>query len=313
MADFYAILGISHAAESDEIAKAYRRAALTFNPDCNPDATNVVELRRRFTLVSQAYVVLSNPKTRAIYDAYAESGVRHGGTFSHNEGLDIDAIDPDTTFRQFFGVDNPFQIIGDATGLHSTQHHFYSEVAGSAATLPPAEPVMTSVVVSLEEAFGGTTTTASWTASNTTVRGDSEAVTASCDVTVPKGIQHGATIKIPGVGHKKEGHSQGPVHVRVEIAQHDRFTRDGDNLIVVVPITIADALTGCNVEVSTIDGRVLNVLIDEIVHPQFALTIAGQGMTRQAGGRGDLIVRCSTQFPEYLSAEQKREVRRILS
>ena len=135
MADYYAILGISHAAEVDEVAKAYRRAALTYNPLCNPDSEDEAELTRRFKLVSQAYVVLSSAKTRAVYDAYAENGVRHGGTFEVNSGLAIDQIDPDEVFRRFFGVDNPFQVIGDVSGLHSTQHHFYSEAAAEKA--PP--------------------------------------------------------------------------------------------------------------------------------------------------------------------------------
>jgi DnaJ-class molecular chaperone len=297
MADYYAILGISHASQSDEIAKAYRRAALTYNPECNPAADNPAELKRRFKLVSQAYVVLSDVKTRAIYDAYAESGVRHGGTFEGgNSGLDIDAVDPDVVFRRFFGVDNPFQVIGDTSGLHGTQHHFYSEAAAAKPAQPLAR-IPVPITVTLEDVFQGALKTAKWERNGSWY---------TMDVQVPRGVRHGSRIPFT--------HTQGgDIEVVIEVEKHERYARDGNNLIIVVPITLADALVGTTVKVPLIDSREVDVLLDEIAHPAFELPLYGEGLPDpQTGKRGDLIVRCSTAFPKYLSAEQKRELRRIL-
>lgn len=294
MADYYAILGISHAAESDEIAKAYRRAALTYNPECNPNSEDPPELARRFKLVSQAYTVLANPKTRAVYDAYAESGVRHGGAFDPQGAVAVDEIDPAEVFRRFFGVDNPFQIIGDVSGLHSNQHHFYSEAAAAQAAAP-AKAIPVTVEVALEDVFTGKTKSVSF---------EADGSKHEAQVQLPRGVVDGSVVVLETAGHT--------LQVTVAVSAHERFTRQGNDLTVTVPIKLVEALTGTTVKVQLIDDRVMDVLLDEIVHPDFSLSLGGEGLPDVATGRrGDLIVKCSTQFPKYLSAEQRQELRRI--
>lgn len=124
MADYYEILGISHQAENDEIAKAFRRYAMAYNPLCHQQSTDLEVLRHKFKRVAQAYTILSDPKIRAIYDLFGEDGVRHGGTGQQGipGGLDIDAIDPQIVFKRFFGVDNPFQIVGNVDVVQNNQH-----------------------------------------------------------------------------------------------------------------------------------------------------------------------------------------------
>ena len=296
MTDYYAILGISHAAHDDEIAKAYRRAALTYNPECNQDAKDVTELARRFKLVSQAYVVLSDTKTRAIYDSYGDAGVRQGNIGSDN-GLAVDQIDPNVVFRRFFGVDNPFQIIGTASGLHGTQHHFFS---ASAAAVPSPKAMAASAVVevTLEEVFSGCRKTATWNIDQSSV---------SVDIEVPRGVESGSRLQVT--------HSSGSAaNVTIVVVPHPKLIREGDDLSITVPIKLVEALSGTTVKVTLIDGRDLHVRLDEIVHPGFSRRIDGEGLpNRSTGKRGDLIVRCDTEFPKYLTAEQRRELRRVLA
>jgi DnaJ-class molecular chaperone len=317
MTDYYAVLGLSRSAEGDAIAKAYRRQALTYNPQCNLEHSDPKELARLFKLVSQSYVVLSDPKLRAIYDAYGEDGVRHGGTgdVGVKGGLAVQDVDPNAVFRQFFGVDSPFQVLGDINGVRSNQHQFFSEDAAINKHPPKTEPVEVSLEVTLEDIFSGSTRKITWEYSSENAKGDITRHAAEFEFTVPRGIRAGSVITLKGKGNVRDGRTQGDVLVKILEAPHKSFTRFGDDLGVVVPITLTDALAGTHCKVETIERRILPVQIDEIVHPNFRRVISGEGLPRTSNPneRGDLIITCATTFPSYLTAEQKSELKRILS
>lgn len=311
------MLGLGHDAQVSDIASAYRRSALASNPESNKDHPDPIALQKTFKLVSQAYTVLADPQTRGIYDLYGEDGVRHGGTGTVGVpgGVDVDAIDPDVVFRRFFGVDNPFQVLDEISGVQNNQHHFFSVTAAKDMNPPKTAPVNVELQVLIEDVFHGSSRRVNWTITDSTARGEVTATSpGTFEVTVPKGIQAGNQIILRGKGNRQDGFSQGDVIVTVLIAPHDRFTRSGDDLVVVVPITLVDALCGTNVVVKTIEGRDLPLQIDEIVHPNFKRIIPSEGLPvyQQPGKRGNLVVTCTTEFPRYLSAEQKSEVRRIL-
>lgn len=317
MSDYYTVLGISHQAEADAVAKAYRRSALTYNPECNVNHPDPRSLARQFKIVSQAYVVLSDPKMRSIYDQYGEDGVRHGGTGSVGVpgGLNIDDINPDVVFRRFFGVDNPFQVIGDISGVNNNQHTFYSNSAAIDPNPPQAEAVLTTLDITLEDVYLGSSRLAQWINKQINSTGAYTESPAEFEITVPKGIRSGDTVTLKKKGNSQEGRTQGDVIVTFKVLPHDRYRREGDDLVVVAPITLAEALCGVTVSVKTIEDREIPILIDEIVHPKFRRTVPGEGLPvygKPPGTRGDLVVECSTQFPTYLTAEQKSELRRIL-
>ena len=451
MTDYYAILEISRAAQADDIAKAYRRAALTYNPSINHTAADgsgaqsqtddyqqlpdiqqqqqqqrnqhtsmvrkalsmqhsaadrargngvgtvnmttstltAAEKQRRFKLVSQAYTVLSQPKLRAVYDAYGEDGVRHGGTGSIGipGGLAIDDIDPEKTFRTFFGVDSPFQVLGNrnilsaekgqVSGLTNTQHHFFSESAAVDKSPPPAPPVETELWVTLEDIDCGALRCLQWTnkhiINNTSAlrnssqkmgalvsegstgsaqhRGQYGEVSersataaqvfnatatvvarespAAFELPIPVGVPDGSVLTLKGLGNTQEGCVQGDVLVKIRTKPHERFRRGScssgtciscariHDLHITVPISLTDALCGVTVSVKTIDHRELDVLIDQVVHPSFKKVLIGEGMhtgnPADADQRGDLVIECTVNFPQYLTAAQKEEIRRVLN
>ncbi|EAN87418.1 putative DnaJ [Trypanosoma cruzi] len=316
MSNLYDVLGIHHEAEDDAIAKAYRRQSMAFNPQCNPNHPDPKALEKQFKHVSQAYVVLSNPKARGIYDMYGEEGVRHGGTGNQwvPGGIDLDAIDPYEVFRCFFGVDNPFQVIGEISGLRNNQHNFFSTSAVIPKTLVKVPPIEVSLSVSLEDVFYGAMRRATWQSHH--VRQGQEIITEeSFDLRVPKGAHAGDRFVVDGKGNWKEGFARGDVVVVLELLPHDRFRREEDDLVVVMPITLCEALCGVTLTVKTMEGVDITVLIDEIVHPKYRRRVAGQGLPRNedlSNPRGDLIVECDTKFPGFLTLEQKSELRRIL-
>lgn len=329
MTDYYAVLGISRLAERDEVARAYRRSALTLNPEC-PPATEIsasaisatesearkAELYRRFRLVGQAYFVLSDERLRGIYDSYGEDGVRHGGTAQvAGGGVDIDAIDPDVVFRKFFGVDDPFHVTVEAKGISGQAHAFFSDDAVKIKNPPPADELVVELPISLEEAFAGGSMAVHYESVHWDIKGKPAGSTSkSMDFAVPLGVEDGASFVFKGVGHTGDQRSPGPLRVVVRIAPHPVYRREGLDLVVTASISLCQALTGVSIVVPTIDKRELTVSIDEVACHQYRCRLKGEGLPAANGAkRGDLVVECLPVFPAYLSAEQKRELKRVLN
>ena len=317
MADFYSILSLSHTAEGDAIAMAYRRSALALNPDCNANHPDPTSLYRKFKQVSQAYVVLADPVTRSIYDQFGEDGVRHGGTGAVGVpgGVNIDGIDPHVVFRRFFGVDNPFQVLGNVNGVQNNQHTFFSESAAIDKKPPKTDSVHASVLVTLEDVLHGSLRKVQWVNSHTSSRGEVTKSDANAEFTVPKGIRCGDSVTLKSQGNTADGRSKGDVVFTFQLASHERYRREGNNLVTVARIRLTEALCGTTVVIRTMDGRDVPVQIDEVVHPKFLRSIPGEGLPvfgDTTGKRGDLLVECTVDFPKYLTADQKAEIRRIL-
>ncbi|KPA84759.1 putative mitochondrial heat shock protein-like protein [Leptomonas pyrrhocoris] len=321
MIDYYQFLGLNKRSGDDEVAKAYRRYALAYNPLCHPENPDQQGLQRSFKTAAQAYTVLSNPKVRSIYDIYGEEGVRHGGTGQQGVpgGVDLDNIDPNTVFKRFFGVDNPFQVMSSLDGVKENQHDFFSTAAGMPPPPPKCPPIEVRLPISLEDVFYGATRRAVWTCTQVGTAALGAAYTATTDaheVRVEKGAKTGDRFVVPSRGNSAPGFARGDVIVVVEVVPHPRFRREGDDLVTTAAISLRDALCGTTITLRTMEGRELSILIDEIVHPAYRSRIAGEGLPAAAGSgeatRGDLVIEFNTTFPSFLTAEQKTELRRIL-
>ncbi|KAG5495503.1 hypothetical protein GH5_03165 [Leishmania sp. Ghana 2012 LV757] len=320
MIDYYQFLGLNRQSGDDDVAKAYRRYALAYNPQCHPAVTDQEALQRNFMTAAQAYTVLSDPKKRAIYDIYGEEGVRHGGTGQQGVpgGIDLDCIDPNAVFTRFFGVDNPFQVIGNIDGVKGNQHDFFSAISGMPPEPPKCPVIEVLLPVTLEDVFYGATRRATWNATHVdALEPDAAATTTveSYEVRVEKGAKTGDHFTVEGLGNTQPGCARGDVVVVVSVVEHARFRREGDDLVTKADISLRDALCGTTVTVCTMEGRELSILIDEIVDPTYRTRIAGEGLPSRGGGdaaRGDLVIEFATKFPSFLTAEQKAEIGRIL-
>lgn len=321
MNDYYQFLGLRKQSADEDIAKAYRRYALAYNPQCHPEHPDQNSLQNNFKTAAQAYTVLSDPRIRAIYDLYGEEGVRHGGTGTQGVpgGVDLDGIDPNAVFKRFFGVDNPFQVMGNIDAVQNTQHEFFSKVAVLPGTPPKCSPIEVALPVTLEDVFYGATRRAVWQASHSGTPALGVAVTTtpeSFEVRVEKGARKGDRFVVEGRGNTAPGFSRGDVVVVIDLLPHPRFRREGNDLVTVANLSLTDALCGTTVTVRTMEGREQSILIDEIVHPTYRTHIAGEGLPQYGDAsapRGDLVIEFSTSFPNFLTAEQKTEIRRILT
>ncbi|NP_001017606.1 dnaJ homolog subfamily B member 13 [Danio rerio] len=312
--DYYAILEINRNAIDADIKKAYRRLALKHHPRSNSHA----RAAERFNLLAEAFDVLSDPRKKATYDKFGEEGLKGGipselgvnGAWSSGYVYHGNA---DETFRQFFGGDNPFAdfFTGDGNEVNAA----FESLRGRKEKLQDP-PIERDLHLALEDLYYGCTKKIKISRRVMNEDGHTSSIRDKIlTFTVKAGWNEGTRITFP-----KEG-DQGPNNIPADIVfvirqkNHPRFVRQNDDLFYTEHISLEKALTGFSVEVETLDGRLLNIPINDIVHPQYTKVVSGEGMplSNSPSKRGDLIIRFITHFPEKLSAEKKKLLRGALS
>ncbi|KAF4108360.1 dnaJ homolog subfamily B member 13 [Onychostoma macrolepis] len=312
--DYYAVLEIKRNATDADIKKAYRRLALKHHPRSSSHA----RAPERFTLLAEAFDVLSDPRKKATYDKFGEEGLKGGipselGVNGAWSSVYVYHGNADETFRQFFGGDNPFADFFTSDG--SEDNTALKSLRGQKEKLQDP-PIERDLHLALEDLYYGCTKKIKISRRVMNEDGHTSSIRDKIlTFTVKAGWNEGTRITFP-----KEG-DQGPNNIPADIVFVIRqkpqpcFVRQNDDLYYTAHISLEKALTGFSVEVETLDGRLLNIPINDIVHPQYTKTVTGEGMplAHNPSNRGDLIIRFITQFPEKLSPEKKQLLKQALS
>lgn len=318
--DFYETLGVDKSASDKDIRSAYRRLARRYHPDVNPTDKSA---EQRFKEITNAYEVLSDPENRRKYDKYGdqwehadqiEEMQRQQGGRAYTTG--------DGTRVRFEQASD----IGDMGDLGSIFGDLFGrERSGPRRRAPrKGQDVDTPVDVTLEEAFHGTTRTLQLQAAETcpTCSGAGQVGNALCsechgegqryrprrlEVKVPAGVRTGSRVRIAGEGRRGiAGGKNGDLYLVVTVRPHPRFERNGDALYVDVDVPLLDAVLGGEVEVPTIDGKVV-LTIRELTQNGTQVRLAGKGMPvlGSPGRRGDLFARVRVQVPGHITPEER--------
>lgn len=278
--DYYEVLGLSRDADADDIKKAYRRLAREHHPDVNkaPDA------QQTFSEIQEAYAVLSDQAKRAQYDRFGRTGVGAGArTGGHHVEMDME--DLGSVFDAFFG---------GGGGQGEPFGGFRSR--GSTRAAQPRE-VERDFEIDFETAARG---------GKRSISIGQDGQTRSIDVTVPKGVKDGAKLRV------RKAFGDADLILRVRIARHPLYKRDGLDLILDLPLTIAEAALGAKVPVPTLEGPV-DLTIPPGAKGGSRLRLKGRGITDAKGAVGDLyaVVRIVTPSPDDLTDEDTSALRRI--
>ena len=279
MADPYSILGVSKGADDKAIKVAYRKLAKELHPDKNKDNPKASE---RFSEVTQAYDLLSDPKKRGQYDrgeidengqprfsgnpfggGYSQGGPA-GGNFGGG-GIDLGDI-----FDGLFG--------GGGGGRPG---------GGPGPRPQQAPPKGANIAYAHLVSF----TDAATLAPQRIMLGDGKTV----EFKLPAGIVAGQQIRIPGKGQPGPG-GYGDAMVTLKIGKHPHLVRDGDNIRIDLPISLQEAVAGGKVKVPTVDGAVL-LIVPPRTNSGAVLRIKGRGFTAKAGVRGDQLVTLMIHLP----------------
>ena len=272
MTDHYQTLGINNNASPDDIKKAYRKLASQHHPDKGGDT-------KKFQDIQTAYATLSDPEKRHQYDNPQPQF--HGDPFGgfHGGGMPPGFED---IFGQMFGNGgNPF--FGQGFRQQPQRNRILN----------------IQTAISLEEAFHGKDLLA-----NLQLPSGRQQV---LEIKIPAGISDGTTLRLAGMGDDSvPGAPRGDIHLTVNVNPHDKFARQGDDLLCKVDITCIDAMLGKTINVTTIDGRTLEVTVNPGTQHGQILAAAGYGMPKVSDNRfkGRMLISVDISIPK-LTEEQK--------
>lgn len=289
--DYYKVLGVAPEATPEEIKKAYRRLARKFHPDVSKEPN----AEARFKEIGEANEVLKDPDKRAEYDQLR----RYGG-----DGAEFRP--PPGWQRRPPGGAGDFE---GAQGFSEFFESMFGRGGGSRRSGPTGpgsfrqrgEDIHYRLAVSLEDVAGGASRTVSIPVPEADARGVLRETTKTLKVSIPQGIADGGKIRLKGQGQTGSG-GVGDLYLHLEYETHPRFTVDGRDLRLILPVAPWEAMLGARIEVPTLDGQV-------------TLTVparAGDGQRLRLRGRGlpgtppgDLYVELGVVLPRADSDEQR--------
>ncbi|GLU06362.1 hypothetical protein SLE2022_234020 [Rubroshorea leprosula] len=334
--DYYKILKVDRKATDDDLKKAYRKLAMKWHPDKNPN--NKKEAEAKFKQISEAYEVLSDPQKRAVYDQYGEEGLKGqvpppgagGETYFSSEDIPgsfkFNPRNANDIFAEFFGFgggggggmsgsrfsssffgDDVFGSFGDGMGGGggASMHH------GGPRKAPPIENTLR---CSLEELHKGTTKKMKISREIVDISGKTMQVEEILTIDVKPGWKKGTKITFPEKGNEHPNVIPADLVFIIDEKSHNVYTRDGNDLIVTQRISLAEALTGYTVHLTTLDGRNLTIPVNSIIHPNYEEVVPSEGMPIQKdpSKRGNLRIKFNIKFPTRLTTEQKAGIKKLL-
>ena len=320
--DFYEVLGVDKTADKKAITKAYRKLARKWHPDQNPGDKAA---EAKFKEIGEAYAVLSNDEDRKRYDAIramAGGGARFsagsGGTggfedlfgaFGGAGGFGgFGGGGPNVRFQTsgMPGGGAGFEDIlsglfgggGGGAGARFGGDPYGSSFGGghaprSAPTPEKGGTVRAKLSISFRQALNGATLTIKVGGSPIKVR-------------IPAGIKDGQKVRVKG--HGKPGTHGGPtgdLEVAVTVKPHPVFSREGDDLVVSLPVTVSEAILGAVVDVPMIDGNTATVKVPAGSSSGSEIRVRGGGV-KTSKATGDLIARVAIQVPDKPSRDLKK-------
>ena len=341
--DYYVVLGIERTATTTEIKKAYRKIAVKYHPDRNPDDEDAVA---KFKEASEAYEVLSNPDKKSRYDRFGHAGLgagAGGGGAGFNDVQDIfDAFGD--LFGGFGGRRSrssgpargdhlqttlELDLLNAAQGCSRTitlKRKKHCDTCDGTGAKPGSGPVTCEYcdgrgqVVQSQGFFRVQTACPNCGGRGQVVKEKCQSCwgsgfedeTVDLEVTVPAGVDNGMQLCLRGEGNPgRGGGPRGDLYVQIVVKDHPLFQREGIHLICRVPITFSQAALGTDIDIPILGGTE-KTTIPAGTQPHDVIRLAGKGIRDPQTGRiGDLHAEIHVEVPKKLNEEQERLLREL--
>lgn len=340
--DYYELLGVGRDADESTLKKAFRKKAMEFHPDRNPDNP---EAEKKFKEFGEAYDVLKDPEKRAAYDRYGHAAFE-GGMGGGSRGGGAGGFDFSDVFEEFFGdfMGGGGRRGGRRGAARGSDMRFNMEISLEEAYNGKTDTINVPSTVACEPcggsgaAEGSTPETCSGCGGAGKVRanqgffmvertcprcqGAGQIITNPCkscrgagkvqknktlQVKIPKGVEEGTRIRLSGEGEAGDrGAPAGDLYIFLSIKPHQLFKRDGDMLYCQVPIPMTTATLGGQIEVPTIEGKRARIKVPDGTQSGRQFRLRGKGMPELNGGFvGDMIIETLVETPVNLTKKQR--------
>ncbi|MCL5808531.1 MAG: DnaJ domain-containing protein [Deltaproteobacteria bacterium] len=300
--DYYKILGVEKNADTDEIKKAYRKLALKYHPDRNPNNSVAEE---KFKNISEAYAVLSDPEKRKQYDNFGSD--QFSQKFSREDifrDFDINQILRDMGFGVGGGTgrrgsytyrgNDPF---ADLFG-QSRRNHYQAPQKGT--------DLQYNLNITLEESVFGADKKLS-------LQRDRQV--DEINVKIPAGISTGKKLRLSGKGHPGvQGGHAGDLYLNINVVPHPIFARDGNDIYIEKSITFTQAVLGTSIDVPTIDGTIKRIKIPAGAQNGTKIRMRGYGAPALKGSgttKGDQYVKIGIEVPRKITDKQLQLIKKL--
>lgn len=346
--DYYELLEIEKTADKSSIKKAYRKMAMMYHPDKNPDDA---EAEEKFKAVNEAYQVLSDEEKRSIYDRYGKEGLQgHGQGGGGFGGAGFD--DLGSIFEEMFGsafgggfggnsrqqrktynynldigLEQNIEFNEAIFGCKKTVKYKYKKACepckGTGAKDGKLNTCKTCQGQGQVHARQGFMTFAQ---TCPTCQGSGQSVSKKCtkcsglgydevsdsfDFDVPEGVNNGNRIRISNKGNIAPDGSRGDLYLQINVKEDPHFIRHDDDIYIEVPLFFTQVALGGNINIPGLRGE-LELTIPAGTKDKEQFKFHGEGVKSVQGyGKGDLIVQVKIKYPKTLNTEQKELLEKL--
>ncbi len=344
--DFYEILGISKNADEAEIKKAYRKLALKYHPDKNPDDASAEE---KFKEAAEAYEILSNSEKRSKYDRFGHAGVGGQSGFGGGGGMNMDDI-----FSQFgdvfggaFGGGGSFggsRGNGGSRSVKGTNLRVKMKLTLEEISEGVKKKIKVNKLVNAEGVTYKSCQTCNGTGRVTRIAQtflgamQTQSVCPTCqgagkmidkkpadsdpqglkrqeeviEIEIPAGVEEGMQLSVTGKGNAGPFNGiPGDLIVLIEETEHPELKRDGDNLHYEAFVNFVDAVIGESIEIPTVSGKA-KIKVEPGTQSGKVLRLKGKGIPHlQRHGQGDLFVHINVWTPKKVSKEEREMLEKM--
>jgi curved DNA-binding protein len=308
--DYYKTLGVEKKADQEAIKKAYRKLALKYHPDRNPDNR---EAEEKFKKISEAYAVLSDPEKRKQYDSFGSD--QFSQRYSQEDifrNFDLNDILRDFGFGSMGGNEGAFRGAGRRGGYNfrtggDPLRDIFGQGRSHYEAAQRGEDLHYNLSITLEEAVSGVEKKLAFQQQDQEVN--------EISVRIPAGISTGKKLRLAGKGYPGiHGGPAGDLYLNITILPHPIFARDGNDIFIDKSVSFTQAVLGTSIEVPTIDGTIKRIKVPAGTQNATKIRMKGYGVPGLKGSgsaKGDQFVKISIEVPRKINDRQLQIIRKL--
>ncbi|KAL7718441.1 DnaJ family protein [Entamoeba marina] len=289
--DYYSILGVDKNFTEESLKKSYKKMALKWHPDRNPD--NLEESNKRFQEISEAYSVLSNKEKRELYDKYGVDGLKRGNQ--------MNGFGPTSNSFHFGGFDDPFTVF---------EQFFRGSPFRTFVRKRKVDDLIVELPVTLEDLYFGVVKSYKYKRIIKDMFG-SQVEQRSIEVKIPKGIKNGSKLRFNEEGNIKTGYVTGDLVFVIKASKHDKFELDGIDLLITYDISLKQSLSGFTLSLGHLDNSTITKKVNGVVQNNEEMVMNGLGLVNDKR-KGNLRIKFHVEYPKTLTKQQRNLLSKIL-